>query len=164
MGASLGGSYASTNSSSKSQSQQANTYTPGQSGLQDLLAKAFSILVPSTASGGISPNVQAVQTAGADQINKTSSGLGDRMQRFLAQRGFGSSGTAGKTALAGELGRQSNLAANASAASGLQLQQNNSYLSDALQFAFNQIGQTGSESGSGSSSGYKVGGGVSFPL
>ncbi len=139
------------------------TYTPGQSGAQTGLAQLFQSLLPSLSSGGISPNVQAMQTAGADQINKTSSGLTDRMNRFLAQRGFGSSGSTGKVALQGELGRESALGANASAASGLQLQQNNTSLADLLAFAFANPGSastgmsTGATSGTSSGSGFGVG-------
>jgi hypothetical protein len=105
-----------------------------------------------------------MQTAGADQINKTSAGLGDRMQKFLAQRGFGKSGTSGKVALQGELGRESALGANASAASALQLQQNNTMLSDALQLAFSKIGQTSATTGTANSSGWGTSTGYSTSL
>lgn len=161
MGFSLGGSYGSTSSNSKSNSSQSSTYTPGQSDIQDALARAFKTLLPGVTGGGISPNVTALQTQNADTINKTDTGLAGRMQKFLAGRGFGSSGESGKVALSSELGRQSDLAANNTGAAGLQLSQNNSTLQQMLQFAFNQIGLTGSQSGSGSASGYSVGGGVS---
>jgi hypothetical protein len=160
----VGGSSGTT--SGTSSGTKTNTYSGDQSGLQSTLASIFQSLSPSLASGGISPNVQAMQTAGADQINKTSAGLGDRMTKFLAARGFGSSGTSGKTALQGELGRESALGANASAASGLQLQQNNQSLQDMLGFAFANPGQntTGVTSGtsSGTSYGVGVGGGAAF--
>src|ERR1035438_6016572 len=133
-----------------------------------MLSQMFSqFFLPGLTSGAISPNVQAMQTAGADQINKTSAGLGTRMQNFLAQRGFAKSGTSGKVALQGELGRESALGANASAASALQLQQNNTMLSDALNLAFSKIGQTttgtANSSGWGTSTGYStsLGGGGS---
>ena len=159
MGLNFGG----TKQAANSNSSQSNTYTEGQSSIQDMLAKAFSAMMPGVTGGGITPNVAAVQTAGADQINKTSAGLGDRMNRFLAARGFGQSGDSGKVALNTELGRESALGANASAASGLQLQQNNGWLSDALNFAFSKIGGTASGSSTGNSSGWGVsasGGGV----
>lgn len=139
------------------------TYTGDQSGLQALLSKVFSSLLPAAADGGISPNVQATETAANDQINKSSSTMGDRMNRFLAQRGFGKSGSTGKAALSTELGRESALGANASAAAGQQLQQNNTSLADALQFAFTNPGSqatgtsTGTTAGTSSGSGFGVG-------
>jgi hypothetical protein len=154
-GAATGGTSSSTTGS------ESNTYSAGQTSLQDMLSQMFSqFFLPGLTSGAISPNVQAMQTAGADQINKTSAGVGDRMQKFLAQRGFAKSGTSGKVALQGELGRESALGANASAASALQLQQNNTMLSDALNLAFSKIGQTttgtANSSGWGTSTGYST--------
>jgi hypothetical protein len=105
------------------------------------------------ASGGLSPNVQATETAGADQINKTSAGLGDRMNKFLAARGFGKSGAAGSSALQTEIGREGALGTNASAAAGTQIGENNTLLSDALGFAFANPGQTAAGSTSGATSG-----------
>lgn len=160
MGFSLGGSYGSTSSNSQSNQSQANTYSEGQKDLQDSLAKAFQSFLPGVTGGGTTPNVAAVQTQNADTINKSYGGLGDRMTRFLASRGFGSSGETGKVALQTELGRQGALAENNSAAAGLQLNQNSSWLQQALQFAFNQIGGSAASTGSGSSSGFSLGAGV----
>jgi hypothetical protein len=136
--------------------------------MQSTLASLFQSLAPSLASGTLSPATQATETAGADQINKTSAGLGDRMTKFLASRGFGSSGTTGKVALQGELGRESALGANASAAAGNQLQQNSQSLAEMLGFAFANPGSstTGNSSGtttgasSGTAYGVSAGGGV----
>lgn len=168
MGLSLGGSTGGTSESKTgtASSTATPTYSGDQTGLQALLSKVFSSLLPATADGGISPNVQAVQTAGADEINKTSSGLGDRMNRFLAQRGFGKSGATGKAALQTEIGRESALGANASAASGLQLGQNSTALSDALGFAFANPGgtKTGTTSETGDTSGWGTSAGASFSL
>ena len=160
MGLSLGGSYGS--SDSKSTGTSANTYTPGQSDLQTTLTKAISTMLPGVTSGGISPNVQAMQTQNANTINKTDTGLASRMQKFLSQRGFGQSGESGKVALQSELGRESDLAANNSGAAATQVSQNNGWLSTALNAAFNAIG--GSGSSTGSSSGFQVGGGASAKI
>jgi hypothetical protein len=159
MGLNFGGQSAqqSASTSGTSNSTSTPTYTSDQSGLQTMLSSLFKTLMPAATSGSISPNVQAMQTAGADQINKTSAGLGDRMQKFLAQRGFGSSGTSGKVALQGELGRESALGANASAASGLQLQQNSTMLADALAMAYANPGAVKSGTDSGTSSGTSSG-------
>jgi hypothetical protein len=138
-----------------------------------MLSTVLQSLLPSVASGGTSPQVQALETQNANQINKTSSTTGDAMQRFLASRGFGQSGQSGQVALQTELGRQAALGANGSNAAGLQLQQNNQTLADALNFAFNTPGSsttktgstfdtgTGSATASGSSSNWGFGGGVS---
>jgi len=185
MGLSLGGQAGgSSNTTTGSGTATANssgtsaatpTYTGEQSSLQSMLSQVFSSLLPAASSGGISPNVQAVQTAGADQINKTAAASGDKMNRFLASRGFGQSGQVGQSELQTELGRQAALGANASAASGLQLAQNNTALQDALTFAFQNPGKTGTTSDTGTTSqqttqqsdsfGWKFGGGVggSFP-
>jgi hypothetical protein len=124
----------------------------------------MSTLLPSVASGGISPNVQATETASADQINKGYSGIGDRMNKFLAARGFGQSGKTGQAALQTELGRQGALAGNASNAAGQQLNLNTTYLSDALNAAFNTPGSnsSGTTSGSGSQWGFGAGASADF--
>jgi hypothetical protein len=85
------------------------------------------------------------------------------MNRFLASRGFGASGQTGQAGLQTELARQSALGANASSAGALQLNQNNTALSDALNFAFNTPGasNTGSATASGTSSNWGFGAGAS---
>lgn len=161
MGFSLGGSYGSSSSKSAGTSSTSNTYTPGQSALQDALMSAFSRLLPGVASGQIGPNVTAMQTQNADTINKSYSAMGDKMNRYLAARGFGQSGQVGKAALETELGRQGALAQNNSNAAGMQLNFDQALLSDSLLAAFNKVGDTSVGNSTGSSSGWGVGGGVS---
>ena len=152
MGLSFGG----TSSNSQASGSQNNTYTPGQSSLQDSLMSAFSKLLPGVASGAMSPNVTATQTQNADTINKSYAGVGDRMNRFLAARGFGQSGSTGKAALQTELGRQGALAGNNSAAAGQQLNFDQALLGDSLLASFNKVGDTSSGTNSGSSFGWGV--------
>ena len=155
MGFSMGGS------SQKSQQQQtssgttANTYSPDQTTLQTTLAGGLGNLLSGVFSGSTSPDVTAMKTASADTINKNYSSLGDRINRFLAARGFGKSGTAGQNALQTELSRQGDLATNESNFAGLQLQQNAQSLLAALNFALTPMGTStnSSQFGSGSSSG-----------
>jgi hypothetical protein len=153
MGLSFGG----TSQNSNASSTATPSYTSAQSGLQSTLASLFQTLLPGAQSGGISPNVQATETAANNQTNQTAAGLGSRMTKFLASRGFGSSGTTGTTALQGELSRESQLGANASAASGQQLAQNNTMLQDSLAAAYANPGSSNTGTNSGSSSGYGLG-------
>lgn len=150
MGLSMGG----TNTSSTANASQTPSFSPWQTALQQMLSSTMSTLLPSVASGGISPNVQATETASADQINKNYSGIGDRMNKFLAARGFGQSGKTGQTALQTELGRQGALAGNASAAAGQQLNLDTTYLSDALMAAFAVPGSVNTGNTNGASSGW----------
>jgi hypothetical protein len=109
--------------------------------------------------------VQAVETGNANQINQTSAAGGKALQRSLASRGLAQSGAAASGSLSTELGRESNLAANSSNAAQLQLNQNQSFLSDALMAAFASQGTTNAQqgttasqsSGSGTSTGFGVG-------
>jgi hypothetical protein len=162
MGLSLGGN------SSKSQSSTATnttpTYSPAQSSLQQTLLSAFQSILPNLTSGGIGPNVQAVQTQNAANINKSYSSLGDRMNKFLAARGFGQSGEVGKAALSTELARQGALASNNSDAAKMQLDQNNSWLKAALEAAFLNPGSSsaGTQSGSQSGSNWGFSGAAAF--
>jgi hypothetical protein len=165
---SFGGTQQSSAAQSTSTGNAATTptYNSFQTTLQSLLSNVMGTLLPSVASGGVSPNVQATETASADQINKSYSSLGDRMTKFLAARGFGQSGKSGQVQLQTELGRQGALAGNASAAAGQQLNLDTNYLSDALAFAFANPGSmatgtttgSGTQSGSGSGWGFDVGG------
>jgi hypothetical protein len=168
MGASLGGSYGSTSSQStgKSDTTQANTYALGQTDLQTQLGKSLSSSLAASDAGTLSPGVQAQETASADQINKTAGGLTDRINSFLAARGFGKSGTTGKATLQGELGRESQLAGNQANFAQVQQGVNSSNLLAALNYAFTSLGLTQNEtaSSSGSSSGFKLGGGLGFSL
>ena len=158
-----GTSSSSTSTSGSGTTSTKQTYSPGQLSLQDLLTRTFSSMMPSVASGGMSPNVQSMETQSADLINKSYSGLGDRMSKFLAARGFGKSGQAGKVALDTELGRQGALAGNNANFAGQQLQQNNTLLSDALMEAFASMGTSGATTSTGSSdtsgSGFQIGAG-----
>jgi len=86
-----------------------------------------------------------MQTANANQINQNYSSMGDRMNKFLAARGFGKSGTTGKVQMQTELGRQGALATNASNAAGQQLQLDSGLLSDALAMAFANPGSTSTD-------------------
>jgi hypothetical protein len=156
MGLSFGGTQSTSNANATSTPQ----YSSLQSSLQSVLAPALSTLVGQTSAGGLSPNVQATETGSANQINQAYSQLGNRMNRFLAARGFGQSGQAGQTQLQTELGRQGALATNASTAAGQQLNLGPTYLSDALQLAFANPGSssTGTTTGSGSGYGVALGG------
>lgn len=153
MGLSFGG----TSSNNASNSSSTPTYSGLQSGLQSTLLSALQSFLPTAATGGIGPNVSAVQTQNADTINKSYSSIGDRMSKFLAARGFGQSGQSGQTQLQTELGRQGALATNNSSAAGLQLSQNNSWLQDAFEAAFSNPGSTATGTTNGSSSGWSVG-------
>jgi hypothetical protein len=169
MGAGLGASYGSTKSSSTatgtSTGTSSNTYSAPQKSLQDELGSSLSSSLDASNKGTLSPGVKAEKNAAADQINKTSGGLLDRVNSFLAARGFGKSGATGKAALSSELGRESDLGANEANFAQVQQTQNSSNLMAALQYAFQQLGltQDTSETGttSGKSSGFQVGGGVS---
>lgn len=123
-----------------------NTYAPWQTGLQGTLGSTLSGLLSSLSSGTESPNVKAMQSQSDNAINQNYSAAGTNLNKSLAARGFGESGTTGTAALSTELGRQSALAGNQSNFAGLQLGQNQSFLSDALQAAFNSMGQTSSGS------------------
>ncbi len=144
--------------SQKSQQNQntssAATYSPEQSSLQSMLGSVFSTLIPSLTSGTLSPNTAAAETASANQINQNYASAGSNTQKQLAARGFGSSGQSGTATLQTELGRQGALAGNTSAAANSQLSQNNSSLLDALQYAFTNIGSSGSSAGSSSGSNF----------
>jgi len=162
MGLSLGG----TSSKSSASGTTANTYTPGQTDLQSQLMSALGTLLPGITSGSTSPNVTNMETANANQINQNYSAMGDKMNRFLAARGFGQSGSTGKAAMQTELGRQGAQAANLSAGSGQQLSLDQSLLNDSLLAAFNQIGNTTSQAGnaSGSNWGASVSGSLAIPV
>jgi hypothetical protein len=164
MGAMLGGSYGSTNSQSTSSSNAntANTYAPGQTGLQSQLGTSLSQNLAASDSGTLTPGTTAMQTSAADQINKTSSGLTDRVNQFLAQRRFGKSGQTGTATLQGELGRESQLGTSAATFAGQQQTLNSTNLLAALNYAFSSLGTTQAATGAtqGSGSGWGISGGV----
>lgn len=131
-----------TNATQNSAGSNTNSYSTAQSSLQNQLMQAFASMLPATANGGLSPNVQNMETANANQINENSQSVGTQMNRYLAARGFGKSGTMGEAAEQTQLGRASALGANASAASGTQLSFDQSLLSDSLAAAFTSMGST----------------------
>lgn len=159
MGLSLGGSSSKTSSTGTTSSSGVsnNNYSAGQTSLQDQLMSAFASMLPGISNGNLSPNVQNMQTANANQINTNYSTVGERMNRFLAARGFGQSGQTGKAQLQTELGRQGALAQNASNASGQQLDFDKALLSDALSAAFQATGSTTNKTDNTSSSGTSSG-------
>ena len=116
------------------------TYGTGEKFFQDQLGSSLSACLDATNRGTLTPGVQAQKNAAADQINKTSGGLLDRVNSFLAARGFGKSGTTGKASLTSELGRESALGANDANFAQVQQTQNSSNLMAALQYAFQQLG------------------------
>ena len=120
----------------------ANTYSPGQTALQGKVGTTLSSLLDGVSTGTNSPNVQAVGTQNANQINQSYAGVGNQMNKFLAARGFGKSGATGSAALQTDLSRQSALASNTSNTAGLQLQQNAGFLSDALAAAYQATGNS----------------------
>lgn len=154
-GASVGGTSSKTSSTSSSSGSSTPTYTGDQASLQGMLTQLFQQLLPAAGSGGLSPNVQAGVTSGADAINKNYASLGDNLNRQQAARGFGQSGLVGQGQLETELSREGAIGANLASGRNQQMQQNNSLLSDALAFAFANPGQQSSSSGttSGTSSG-----------
>ena len=137
-------------------STSAPTYTAPQTGMQGSLADALSSILGGT---GYSAPVKALQTQSADQINKSFSTQADRTSRFLASRGFGQSGKTGTAALQTDLARQAALANNNATFGGMALNQFNTGLADALQYAFANpgysaaTGSTGTTSGTTSSTG-----------
>jgi hypothetical protein len=128
MGLSFGG----TTTDSNAKAQTLPAMNPLQGSLQQTLSSVLQSLVPAVGSGGISPNVQATQTAADNETNQNYSSLGTRMNRFLAARGFGQSGQAGQTQLQTELSRQGAIGKNASNAANSQLGLDTGFLSDAL--------------------------------
>ncbi len=126
----------------------ANTYSGGQLSLQDQLMQAFSQMLGGVSNGGLSPNVQAMETGNANQINQNYQSVGDQMNRYLAARGFGKSGSVGKAAEQTALSREGALGTNASNAAGTQLSFDQSLLSDSLAASFASMGTSGSASSS----------------
>jgi hypothetical protein len=167
MGLSYGQSSGQTSSTATSSGTgtQQNVYSPGQTAVRDQTGTTLASDLAAANAGTLSPGVKAMETNAADQINKTSSGLTDRVNQFLAQRGFGKSGQTGKATLEGELGRESQLGTNAATFAGQQSQLNTQNLLAALNYAFTSLGsnvtQAGTTSGSGTSSGSNFGASIS---
>jgi hypothetical protein len=125
------------------------TYSPAQGGLQQSLADALTAILSGT---GYSPQVQALQTQSADQINRQYSGLSDNLNEKFASRGFGKSGASGDVQLQTELSREGAIANNNANFAGTALNQWNSGLAQALNFAFANPGTTTSTSATGTTS------------
>ena len=158
----LGAGYQSASQKESGNKTDTKAFSPGQTGLQESLMAFLQSMIPGIAGGGLTPNVAAMKTASADAINKESTGIGDRMNRFLAARGLGKSGQCGKVALETELGRQGALASNESKYAGLQLDQNNTMLADALKAAFESMGLSQNYASAGSGSGWGLTGKLGY--
>lgn len=165
MGLSMGESSGGTTSSATGSSTQNKTFSPGQTSLQKQIGTNLSSDLTAADAGTLTPGTTAMETQAADQINKTSSGLTDRVNQFLAQRGFGKSGQTGKATLQGELGREAALGSNAATFAGQQQALNSNNLLAALNYAFTTLGQTATGTSTGQSSGWgqQVGGGIAVP-
>jgi hypothetical protein len=159
MGLSYGQSSGQT-SGTTSQSQS-GVYSPGQTAIQNQVGTNLSSDLAAAAGGTLTPGTVAQETAADDQVNKTASGLTDRVNSFLAARGFGKSGSTGKATLEGELGREGQIGNNAATFAGQQNGLNQSNLLAALNYAFTQLGSTATGATSGSSSGSNFGAQVS---
>lgn len=163
MGLSYGTQSSNTNSSTSSSGSTANTYSPGQTAIQNQVGSNLSSDLAAAATGQLTPGTVAQETAANDQVNKTSAGSLDRVTQFLASRGLGSSGLTGKAGLQSELNRESTIGSNAAAFAGQQNSLNQGNLLAALNYAFTQLGSTtgASSASSGSSSGSQFGADVS---
>ncbi len=145
-------------SSKSSTSQtQANTYTPAETTTQNTLGTLLNSLMQSFSSGGITQPVQAMKTQSADQINKNSTSLSDRLSRFTASRGMGQSGQVGQNQTQVELARQGEQGQNDANYASTQLQQNNAGLLAALNYAFNPVGSATAGTTSSKGSGWSLG-------
>ena len=164
MGLSLGGSGGGTTSNATSASSQSNKYSPGQTALQDQTGTTLSSDLAASSAGKLTPGTVAQETAADDQVNKTSSGLTDRVNSFLAQRGFGKSGSTGKATLEGELGRESQVGSNAATFAGKQDSLNSTNLLAALNYALTSLGSSATGTSSGDSSSWGVGAGASVGI
>jgi hypothetical protein len=151
------GSQMPTTTTSSGTQTSSNSFSPAQTSLQSSLMAALNSLM----GGSASPAIQGAQTQSADQINSEYSSMGDRMNRFLAARGFGSSGQVGSTALKTELGRQSSLAGNTATYGQMGLNEMNTALSDSLTAAFASPTTTTTSNGTQTNSGNLAGGAMS---
>jgi hypothetical protein len=157
MGLSFGGgssqSQASRTGTTSGTSATQGVYSPGQTAVRDQTGSTLSQDLTAASTGKMTPGVTAMATNAADKINKTSSGLTDRITQFLAQRGLGKSGQTGKVALEGELGREGELGTNAANFAGMQSQLNSQNLLAALNYAFSSLGSTAATTGATSMTG-----------
>jgi hypothetical protein len=164
MGLDLGGSTSESSGQQQQSTTNANTYSPWQTALQSLLGSSLSSQLSGASSGTLSPDVQAMEDNSANQINATAKSGEKNLNQNLAARGFGDSGATESGALATELGRQGSLAQNQSNFAGLQLNQNQNFLSDSLMAAFNAMGNTQQQQGTESASGSSLSGGASASI
>lgn len=169
LGASQSGATDSKSTNASTAGATSNTYSPWQTTLQALLGGTLSNQITGATTGTESPDVKALQAQSDNQINANYSSLGTNLNKSLASRGFGDSGTTGSAALQTELGRQGAIANNQGNFAGLQLNQNQGFLSDALAAAFNSMGQTNNQNSNSNSNenstgwGFKEGAGFSVP-
>lgn len=168
MGADVATTFAQMFSSSQSSgsSNTSNTYSAPQTGVQNDLGTTLSGDLAAANKGTLSTGNTAALTSANDATNKTASGLTDRINRMLATRGFGASGQTGKATLQGELGRESQIGSNTSAAYTKQGNENSSNLLAALNYAFTSLGSgtTAQGQSSGSSTEYGVGADAGFKV
>lgn len=162
MGLSLGGSMGGTTSSSTGSSTQTNTYDPTQDTTRGVIGTTLQDNLAAGNAGTLTPGVQAMETATADQINKTAKGTTDRVNQMLASRGFGPSGQTGQATLQGELARESAQGANSANYAGMQSQLNSQNLLAALNYAFTSLGSSASGISTGKSSQWGTSAGAGF--
>lgn len=116
---------------------QSNTYTPGQTGLQNQTLSTIG-------SDLSNPNAMfaPVEASGLSSIDESYKGVLDQMNRELASRGFTSSGTTGadtENILSQEAGAKGNFEG---ALAGQKIGETNTLLTDAMNAAFNPTGST----------------------
>ncbi len=139
-----------TNQNSSSSGTSTPTYTPGQSGLQnDLLSSLSGVL--KGGPQGIFQSMQPLVTAGTNNINQANDGSQTQMDRYLASRGMGGGGVAGQSAAALESQRLGQVSGLNSSVAGMANQDFYQSLSDALDAAYKNPGNTSTGTSSGSS-------------
>jgi hypothetical protein len=142
------------NRSKTSTSTQTPTYTPEQSGLQTTLAGTLQDRL----ANPVNLNPQKVAAIGG--VNRTYQGVEDRLTQRLAGQGFGQSGKVGTNLKQLEIARAGDIGATEDRYSGMQIGQNNQTLQQALQFAFDKPGVSGTSTTPGNVLGGAVGGGL----
>lgn len=92
-------------------------------------------------------NLNPLKTAAIGKINQTYDGASDRLTDTLTSRGFGRSGKVGTNQAKLETERAGAIGSNESKFAGMQIDQNNQTLQQALQFAFAGPGQKTTQPG-----------------
>jgi hypothetical protein len=151
-GSSIAGGLA--NRSKTSTATQTPTFTPEQTGLQTTLAGTLQDRL----ANPVNLNPQKVAAFG--NVNKTYQGVEDRLTQRLAGQGFGQSGKVGTNLKQLEIARAGDIGATEDRYSGMQINQNNRTLEQALQFAFDKPGVSGTSTTPGNVLGGAVGGGL----